>query len=112
MAGFMGIIALVLPVLIALVNKKIADSIIRFLISFLVCSIVGTVMNFIAQNGSYTGMSLQDIADSISNSILVLTALTNISYQLVWDNPAVGKLLNPEKGFQTQDTPLQQLNLK
>lgn len=75
------LIGLVLPVLIDLLNGKVSDTKWRFLISVLVCAIVGIGVNYVQTNG-FSGYILpMDYVEGISKDILAMIGLANITYQ-------------------------------
>jgi len=91
MTSLMALISLVLPFLIGVINKKVSDEDLNFLISLLVCTIFGVFLNFVEHNGIYVDMDMLGIFESMAQSVLVMTGLTNISYRVIWNNKAVGK---------------------
>jgi hypothetical protein len=79
------LIGFILPAIIDLINSKIQDSKARFWVSVLVCALVGAGVDFITRNGVYTGMTLLQITDALSESALMVFAMAQISYKAVWD---------------------------
>ena len=67
-------IGLILPGVIDLINKRVADSRLRFWISLAVCVVVGTAVNF--QEISEPGMLLGDIS--------IVFATSQIVYNTYW----------------------------
>lgn len=74
------LIGLLLPPFIDIINRKIKDSDVRFVISVIFCSIVGLVLNFLT-NGNHFGDQT-----SIAKSILTVFGSAQLSFKMVWDD--------------------------
>jgi uncharacterized protein YqgC (DUF456 family) len=81
------LIGLILPALIDLINSKISESKTRFWVSAAVCAVVGVGVDFITRNGfaGYQGMTLLQASDAVSESVLMIFGLAQLSYKAVWD---------------------------
>lgn len=105
------LIGSVLPAVMGFITRKISDSDARFWASTGICLVVGLFVNIVEHNGSYTGLSLSEIVYSIAASASLLFTATKISYEGVWNNKEVGKLL-PENIVTGTQTPLKAMGLK
>lgn len=74
-----NLIGILLPALIDLINSRVADTRLRFWVSVLVCSAVGTAVHFIV-NGTFTGV------EALSQDILAMFGVAQITYKAVWEN--------------------------
>lgn len=111
MVGTMALVSFFLPALIGTINRKINNSDARFYVSFLVCSFFGAALNALVNGGQYGSMTPLAIADSIAESVLVMIGLVKLSYEVIWDNKAIGKAL-PDEVIKGEKSPLQALGLK
>ncbi len=111
MTPLMIFVSLLLPALVGFITRTTQDSDVRFWKSVCVCIVFGTVVNFIEQNGVYTGKTLIEIANSITASIMLMVGLVKISYQAIWDNKAVSKIL-PDEIAKDTETPLKAFGLE
>lgn len=73
----MKIVALILPPIIDIINSKISNSQVRFLVAFLVCAIIGLIIN-------YTNNLFKFNVNAIPDDILSVFAISQISYQVVY----------------------------
>lgn len=80
----MEFLALLLPVLIDLVNRKIADSDVRFWISVGFCAVVGVGFNWLETQFAFG--SPMFAFDSVTKTIMVVFGLAQLSYNGVWKN--------------------------
>lgn len=109
----MALLSLVLPAMIGMINRKVSDSELRFWISFVICLIAGVGFNFLEHAGDYSGLLPMDIANTMAESVLVMTGLVKLSFEALWDSNTVGRILNtPQDKKGVADTPLQVLDLK
>ncbi len=110
MSPLIVFVSLLLPALVGFITRTTKDSDVRFWKSVCVCMVVGTIVNFIEQNGIYTGKTLLEIANSITASIMLMVGLVKVSYQAIWDNKVVSKML-PDEIAKDTETPLKALGL-
>lgn len=87
----MELIGVVLPVFIGAINKKIADTYLRFLVSAFVCALVGIGVNYL--NTEFKFVNLREGFESVSATILVVFGLAQLTYKGVWENPTVQKTI-------------------
>lgn len=73
------LIGFVLPPIIDLINRKIADKVIRFWVSILVCSVVGLFVH-IVKNQMIVGY------EDLSKDIMYIFGIAQISYNGLWSN--------------------------
>lgn len=111
MVGTMALIAFFLPALIGTINRRVNNSDVRFWVSFMACAFVGAVFNALVNGAEYSSMTPIAIADSLAESILVMVGLVKLSFEAIWDNKAVGKVL-PDEVVKGEKSPLQALGLK
>lgn len=75
------LVGLLLPPLIDLINTKVPNTNIRFIISLVICTVVGVVLN------------LQDLkyhnTDDIVKSIAVVFTAAQLTYKLYWERSQV-----------------------
>ena len=76
--GALGLIGFILPAVIDLINRKIADSDVRFWVSMLFCAVTGTIVYFVTTGGAFT--SFNDLSDQI----LIIIVQAQLSYQALW----------------------------
>lgn len=85
------LLALLLPPLIDLINRKVADKDNRFWISVLVCAFFGIFLNF-AETNMFQGIAtVMALLDGIGESILIVFGLAQLSYKALWENSAARK---------------------
>ena len=75
------LIGLLLPPIIDLINKHIGKEKIKFVVSFLVCMVVGVAMNF-------NDLNTESIGDLLG-SISVVFASAQASYKLYWEKSSI-----------------------
>lgn len=80
----MEFLALLLPVLIDLVNRKVADTDFRFWISVLICAVAGVGLNYLQTSFSFA-TPLEGF-ESLTQSIMVVFGLAQLSYKGFWEN--------------------------
>jgi hypothetical protein len=85
------LIAIVLPILIDLINRKVKDTDARFWISAGVCMIFGIVINFIETNGFSGIPTVLDLVNGISNSVIIVFGLAQLSYKAIWEQSDIRK---------------------
>lgn len=103
----MFLIGFLLPALIGLVTRFIKDSDGRFWASSFICAIFGIGYNYLEMNGSYSGLTMMEIADTLAQSVMAMIGLVKLSYELFWNNQSIGKALTSG-----EKSPLEGLNLK
>lgn len=81
------LIAILLPAIIDLINRKINDSDLRFWISVGVCSVFGVLISFAGNNFVFAGI------DAVSESILAVFGLAQLSYKVLWENSDIREKL-------------------
>jgi preprotein translocase subunit SecY len=84
--------AMLLPILIDLINRKIKDTDIRFWVSVVICVVIGVLFNFF--DTSFDFLTPADAAQSISNSIIVVFGIAQLSYKAIWENLKIRKDLD------------------
>jgi apolipoprotein N-acyltransferase len=90
----MEFLGLLLPPLIDLINRKIADSDARLWISVLICSLVGAGLNWLETQFIFaTPMAA---FDSITASILIVFGLAQLSFKAVWEKTSMHKELRED----------------
>ena len=77
MENFLGLVGVILPPIIDLVNNKVASKYLRFWISVLICALVGTGIEWVIA-GVLT-------PDSVSARILFTFGLAQLSYGALWN---------------------------
>ena len=80
----MEFLALLLPIIIDLITRKVADTDYRFWISAVVCAVFGIGINYL--NTQFVFASPQVAFDSLTASILVAFGLAQFSFQAVYKN--------------------------
>lgn len=85
--GFLGLVGFILPAAIDLINRKIADSDIRFWVSVLFAGGIGALVYFVQTGGAFTGI------DDLSNQILAMIGEAQISYHALWGDSKLRALL-------------------
>jgi len=88
----MELIGIIFPPIIDLINRFVKDSAVRFLIAFIICTIVGVFLNWIETGFIYADRLLA--FQSISGSILAVYGASQISYQFYKDS-SVQKTIDP-----------------
>lgn len=78
--GTLGLIGFILPAVIDLINRKIADSDIRFWVSMMFCIVTGTIVYFVTTGGTFTGI------DDLADQILIIIGQAQLSYQALWSD--------------------------
>lgn len=73
---------LLLPI-IDMVNRRIKDSDVRFLISIVICGLVGVGLNWIQTQFTF-GTPLQAF-ESISKSVMVVFGMAQLAYRGIWE---------------------------
>lgn len=105
------LVGFLLPALIGTVTKYIKNSDGRFWTSVVIAALFGIIINFIYHNGvvGYSGQSLIEITNGFAESIMAMVGMVKLSYEIVWNNPDVGKLLPDSK---KDESVLDRLELK
>lgn len=79
----MEFLSIFLPILIDTINTFVKDSTKRFWVAFVVCAIVGALMNWIATQYHFT--TPQDAFDSITKTIMTVFGIAQVSYKALWE---------------------------
>lgn len=81
------LVGVLLPFFIDIVNSKIPSSQARFFVSILVCSFFGVGVSYIETNGfsTFAGMTMLEVANALSESVLVMVGVAQITYKAVWE---------------------------
>lgn len=74
-----NLIGFLLPPLIDLINRKVADSDARFWISVLVCSLVGIGVEFVGNNFVFIGV------EAVIESILAMFGIAQLAYKGIYE---------------------------
>lgn len=85
--GFLTFIGFLLPAAIDLINVRIADTRLRFWVSVLFCSAIGTVVYFVQTGGVFTG------ADDLFAQIMAMIGEAQVSYKAAWGDSTVRTVL-------------------
>ena len=83
----MELLGLLLPAVIDVLTRKIADSDVRFWLSVLVCAVVGIFLNWLST--SFAFVSPLDAFNSITTSIMATFGLAQLSFKAFWENSQV-----------------------
>jgi len=83
------LIGFLLPPIIDVINRFIKDSSLRFLVSVLICGVIGLSLNYITTDGFKTYVTMMDYADGISSAIIQVFGWAQLSYKAVWENMPV-----------------------
>jgi len=104
------LIGFLLPALLGTITKHISDKDARFWASASIAGLFGSIVNFVEHNGSagYMGMTMLEVANTLAESVMAMIGMVKISYEAVWNNEAISKLLPNLKG----ESPLKSLDLK
>lgn len=87
----MELIGLLLPVLIDLINRKIADTDIRFWVSVAVCAVVGLLVSFLETG--FVFASNMEAFQSVTASIMIVFGLAQLAYKGLWEKSTVRERL-------------------
>ena len=87
------LIGLLLPPLIDLFNKNIANSLYRFWVSVLICVIIGAGMNYIETGFAYE--TTLDLANGLSETIMALFFLAQVSYKTIYEDSDLQATIDP-----------------
>lgn len=90
----MEFLALLLPILIDYIARKVADSDIRLLISVIVCSVVG--LGLVWLDTSFVFVNARVAFDTITSQIMVVFGLAQLSFHAVWSKTDTHKELRAE----------------
>jgi len=86
----MELFSILLPILIDFINRKFANSSdTRLLVSVLVCSAFGLFFNWLDTSFAFGTPRLA--FESVSNSILVVFGLAQLSFKAVWEKTETHK---------------------
>ena len=91
MSNLLKLIGLLLPILIDLINSRVVNPQARFWISAVICAVAGVLVNW-AETGFVFADSM-GAADSISESVLSMFGLAQLSYKAVWAGSEVRSLM-------------------
>lgn len=78
----MEFLGLLLPVVIDLVNRKVADTDVRFWVSVGFCAVVGVGFNWLETQFAFGTPMLA--FDSVTKSVMMVFGLAQLSYNGVW----------------------------
>ena len=100
MMSFLGIF---LPPVIDLINRKVASSDTRFIVSVIVCALFGTLTNFIDSNGwnEYAGWSYAQVAEAVITSWMTVVGTTQLAYKAAYEGSKL------QEKIRTDDSKLQ-----
>lgn len=87
----MEVIALLLPAVIDLINRRVASSDVRFWVSVAVCGAVGGGLNYI--DTSFVFGSSKLALESISTSVMYVFGLAQLSYGAVYQDSKIQKMI-------------------
>lgn len=104
------IVGFFLPAIIGLITRYIKDPDGRFWASAFICAVIGIGINFVEHNGTYSGLTMMQVADDLGKSIAAMIGIVKLSYELVWNNKAMS-LLVPDQVLD-KESPLEKMNLK
>ncbi len=90
----MELFGLLLPIVIDLINRKIADTDLRFWVSVGVCAIVGTFLNYL--NTLFVFGTPLMAFESITGSIVMVFGLAQFSYKAIWSRTDYHTTLVPQ----------------
>lgn len=90
----MEFIALLLPVLIDFINRKVADSDLRLAVSVFVCVIFGTLVNYLETNFAFVSPMIA--FESITTSIMMVFGLAQLSFKTIWEKTDAHRKLKDE----------------
>jgi len=87
-----NLVGFILPPIIDLINRKIVDPSLRFLVSVGVCAVIGAGLNYM-QHGYQFG-PIEDVA----GDIMVIFGQAQLAYKLAWEKsqPRVTLNLKPD----------------
>lgn len=97
MTGLLGLTAFILPVLIGMINEDESNKKRRFLYSFIVCVLAGVFVEAAEMGFSFAHMTFAQVFDSMSDSVMYMIALVKLSYEAIWDNTRVSKIVIQEE---------------
>lgn len=83
----MELLGIFLPIIIDLINRKIADSDLRFWVSVGICAVVGIFLNFL--NTSFHFETALIAFESISSSVMIVFGLAQLSYNALWSKSGI-----------------------
>lgn len=90
----MELIALLLPILIDYINRKVADSDARLWVSVAVCAVVGAGINYLET--AFVFATPMIAFESITSSIMVVFGLAQLSFHALWSKTDTHKELRAE----------------
>lgn len=97
----MELLGMLLPVLIDLINRKIADSDVRFWVSVGICAAVGAFLNFLET--SFAFPDLKAAFSSVAGSIGVVFTMAQVSYKGIWSNTSILGEFRNEMGLNAKE---------
>lgn len=100
----MEFIALLLPILIDYINRKVSNSDTRLWVSVAVCAVVGIGINFLQTSFAFATPLFG--FESITSSIMVIFGLAQLSFHAVWSKTTQHEEMRAEaKGETPKDPP-------
>ena len=100
----MEFLALLLPILIDYINRKVADSDLRLWVSVGVCAVVGIGINFLQTSFAYATPLLA--FEGITSSIMVIFGIAQLSFHALWSKTNQHEEMRAEsKGVEPKDPP-------
>lgn len=87
----MELIAFLLPPLIDLINRRVANSDARFWVSVLVCALVGAGINYIDTQFFFATPRMA--FESLSESVLVVFGIAQLVYRGVYEGSSLEKTI-------------------
>ena len=88
----MELLGFLLPAFIDLINRKIDDSDVRFWVSVLICALAGALLNYI--DTLFVFETLKAGFISVSESIMIVFGIAQLSYKALWENSTLRETLN------------------
>lgn len=79
----MELISILLPALIDLVNKRIANSDVRFWVSVAICAVFGAFLNFLDTGFKFATPQLA--FESLTASVMTVFGIAQLSYKALWE---------------------------
>lgn len=92
----MELIGVLLPPLIDLINRKVAQSDARFWVSVVVCSLFGIVINFVQGDGFHYATMLAGV-EAVSKTILIVFGIAQLVYKGAYEDSRLQKDIRLER---------------
>lgn len=90
----MELIGFLLPPLIDLINRKVANSDARFWVSVLACALVGAGINYL--DTGFVFVTPKEAFDSISASVLVVFGIAQLVYGGIYKGSSLERSIQGE----------------